>query len=86
MDCMSCHSGEQKPHDEVTRFMYKQARQDGMETIYERFAKQQPQCGFGTLGVCCAPLHRRPLPDYPQGLPRGLRRGCRSDGGQESFA
>ena len=53
MDCMSCHSGEQKPHDEVTRFMYKQARQDGMETIYERFAKQQPQCGFGTLGICC---------------------------------
>ncbi|MDO8747977.1 MAG: anaerobic carbon-monoxide dehydrogenase catalytic subunit [Candidatus Omnitrophota bacterium] len=53
MDCLSCHSGEQKPHDEVTRFMYKQARQDGMETIYERFAKQQPQCGFGTLGICC---------------------------------
>lgn len=41
MDCMSCHSGEQKPHDEVTRFMYKLTRQDGMETIYERFARQQ---------------------------------------------
>src|SRR3989338_9937974 len=52
MDCPSCHSGEQKQHDDITRFIYKQARQDGMETIYERFANQQPQCGFGTLGIC----------------------------------
>ena len=53
MNCMSCQPAEQKVVDDLTRYMYKQARQDGMETIYERFSKQQPQCAFGTLGICC---------------------------------
>lgn len=42
-----------QPVDELTASLYKIARQDNMETIYERFTKQQPQCAFGTLGVCC---------------------------------
>jgi anaerobic carbon-monoxide dehydrogenase catalytic subunit len=29
------------------------AMQEGIETVWERFALQQPQCGFGQLGVCC---------------------------------
>ena len=43
MNWMSCQPAEQKVTDDLTRYMYKQARQDGMETIYERFSKQQPQ-------------------------------------------
>ena len=27
--------------------------EDGIETVWDRFAGQQPQCGFGNLGVCC---------------------------------
>jgi carbon-monoxide dehydrogenase catalytic subunit len=27
--------------------------EDGVETAWERLADQQPQCGFGQLGVCC---------------------------------
>lgn len=42
-----------KPADELSDYMYEVARKDGMTTIYERFACQQPQCAFGTLGVCC---------------------------------
>ena len=46
-------SHHNQPVDELSLSMYQVTRQDQMETIYERFAKQQPQCGFGTLGVCC---------------------------------
>jgi anaerobic carbon-monoxide dehydrogenase catalytic subunit len=43
-----------QPDDELSLTMYRVTRQDNMETIYERFAKQQPQCAFGTMGVCCS--------------------------------
>ncbi len=42
-----------QPADPLSEYMYEVARKDGMTTIYERFAAQQPQCAFGTLGVCC---------------------------------
>lgn len=42
-----------QPVDELSLSMYQVTRKDNMETIYERFAKQQPQCAFGSLGVCC---------------------------------
>jgi carbon-monoxide dehydrogenase catalytic subunit len=42
-----------QPVDELTMHMYKVAREDNMDTIYERFASQQPQCAFGSMGVCC---------------------------------
>lgn len=42
-----------QPHDELSTYMYKVAREENMETIYERFAKQQPQCAFGAMGICC---------------------------------
>ncbi len=61
MKCGSCDQARagagdvhrNQPVDEMSAYMYKVARRDGMETIYERFAKQQPQCAFGSLGVCC---------------------------------
>ncbi|MFZ5800973.1 MAG: anaerobic carbon-monoxide dehydrogenase catalytic subunit [Candidatus Omnitrophota bacterium] len=42
-----------EPLDELSKYMHKVAREDNMETIYERFAKQQPQCAFGAMGICC---------------------------------
>ncbi|MGC7871229.1 anaerobic carbon-monoxide dehydrogenase catalytic subunit [Desulfosporosinus sp. SYSU MS00001] len=29
------------------------AFRDGVETVWDRYEAQQPQCGFGSLGVCC---------------------------------
>jgi len=26
---------------------------DGIETVWDRYEAQQPQCGFGSLGICC---------------------------------
>ena len=45
--------GKNKPLDELSDYRYEVARQDGMTTIDERCACQQPQCAFGTLGVRC---------------------------------
>ncbi|HOK40749.1 MAG TPA: anaerobic carbon-monoxide dehydrogenase catalytic subunit [bacterium] len=42
-----------RPYDDITDYMYNVSRKDGMETIYERFLQQQPQCAFGALGICC---------------------------------
>ena len=29
------------------------AQKEGLETVWERFAAQQPQCGFCELGLSC---------------------------------
>ncbi len=46
-----------EPHkmsiDPASRSMLLEAERSGIETAWDRFEKQQPQCGFGQLGVCC---------------------------------
>jgi len=39
--------------DEAVNSMLDIAKRDKVQTVWDRFEKQQPQCGFGTLGVCC---------------------------------
>ncbi len=39
--------------DPTTQQMHKRAQELGIETVWERLEKQQPQCGYGLLGVCC---------------------------------
>ncbi|WP_461864009.1 anaerobic carbon-monoxide dehydrogenase catalytic subunit [Thermococcus sp.] len=39
--------------DSTTQQMYERAQELGIETVWERLEKQQPQCGYGLLGVCC---------------------------------
>ncbi|ASJ15004.1 anaerobic carbon-monoxide dehydrogenase catalytic subunit [Thermococcus radiotolerans] len=39
--------------DPTTQKMYERAQEMGIETVWERLEKQQPQCGYGLLGVCC---------------------------------
>lgn len=43
----------------------------GVETVWDRLAAQQPQCGFGELGVCCrncvqGPCRISPFEDGPR--------------------
>lgn len=33
--------------------MYKVAQDKKIETVFDRFVAQQPQCGFGYKGICC---------------------------------
>ena len=42
-----------QPVDEISRYMHEVTKEDSVSTVYERFAEQQPQCGFGSMGICC---------------------------------
>lgn len=42
-----------KPSESCAREMHEVICRDGISNIYDRYASQQPQCGFGTAGICC---------------------------------
>jgi anaerobic carbon-monoxide dehydrogenase catalytic subunit len=47
------------------------AKQEGIDTVWDRHKAMQPQCGFGQLGVCCricwkGPCRVDPFGDGPQ--------------------
>ena len=42
-----------KSNDPVAQEMIEYMGEAGVETAWDRFEKQQPQCGFGRLGICC---------------------------------
>ena len=46
-------------------------RERGMETAFDRFAAQKPQCGFGISGVCCRNCVMGPCRVTPKS-PRGV--------------
>jgi carbon-monoxide dehydrogenase catalytic subunit len=51
--------------------MLEKARQDGVETVWDRLEKQQPQCGYCSLGTSCrictmGPCRVDPFGDGPQ--------------------
>lgn len=50
---MNFRTFRNQPFDELSAYMYEVVKKDRMETIYERFMKQQPQCAFGAMGICC---------------------------------
>ncbi len=54
-----------------TLALKEKARQEGLETIWDRFQAQQPQCGFCDLGLSCricvmGPCRLDPFGDGPQ--------------------
>ncbi len=46
--------------DSATNKMVDFAKLEGVETVFDRFKAQQPQCKFGTTGVCCRLCHMGP--------------------------
>ncbi len=44
---------EQRALDAADQEIIAKALEDGVETAWDRFIDQQPQCGFGQLGLCC---------------------------------
>jgi carbon-monoxide dehydrogenase catalytic subunit len=64
-------SKELKHADRASREIFNKAQQEHIETIWDRYDQQQPQCGFGTLGLCCrncsmGPCRIDPFGDGPQ--------------------
>jgi len=57
--------------DPASLQMLAAASREGRETAWDRYQAQQPQCGFGELGVCCrncnmGPCRIDPFGDGPQ--------------------
>jgi len=57
--------------DKASLYMLKIAASEGVETAWDRFSAQQPQCGFGELGLCCrncnmGPCRINPFGDGPE--------------------
>ncbi|MBE0478437.1 carbon monoxide dehydrogenase, partial [Candidatus Aerophobetes bacterium] len=39
--------------DRATRYMLERAENECVLTAWDRYEAMQPQCGFGSLGICC---------------------------------
>ncbi len=55
------------------RELLEKAEREGVETAWHRFLEQQPQCGFGILGICCRNCNMGPCRIDPFGY--GPKRG-----------
>ncbi len=59
--------------DKAARFLIDKAKEDGVELAWDRLEKQQPQCGFGLLGICCRNCNMGPCRIDPfDGVSRGV--------------
>lgn len=56
--------------DPAARQLLSKAQADGVETVYDRYEAQQPQCGFGQLGLCCRNCVQGPCRINPFGEPQ----------------
>lgn len=56
--------------DPAAKQLLSKARADGIETVYDRYEAQQPQCGFGQLGLCCRNCVQGPCRINPFGEPQ----------------
>ena len=39
--------------DQASQIMVRRAEEEKIELVWDRYEAMQPQCGFGTLGICC---------------------------------
>lgn len=69
---------KEKSVDRATQEMLQRTKQERLETAWDRWEAQQPQCGFGQLGLCCRICNMGPCRIDPFG--KGPQRGvCGAD-------
>lgn len=56
-----------KTIDSAAGKMIQKAEKEGIETVWDRYAAQQPQCGFGLTGLCCRHCNQGPCRIDPFG-------------------
>jgi anaerobic carbon-monoxide dehydrogenase catalytic subunit len=63
-----------KSIDKTVDFILDNLRQKGIETVWDRHEQQQPQCGFGELGICCRNCYMGPcrIDPFGQGPQKGI--------------
>ena len=62
---------KKRSSDKASQNMLERSYKAQIETAWDRFEQQQPQCGFGKLGICCrncsmGPCRVDPFEDGPQ--------------------
>lgn len=64
----------QKSIDPATQALLSRAEQEGVDVAWDRLAKQEPQCGFGLLGICCRNCNMGPcrIDPFGNGPDRGV--------------
>jgi len=65
---------EKKSVDNAALIMIDKASKDGVELIWDRLEAQQPQCGFGQLGLCCRNCNHGPcrIDPFGDGASKGV--------------
>lgn len=60
--------------DPASREMLAAMARAGQETAWDRFEKQQPQCGFGEMGLCCRNCNMGPcrIDPFGEGPTKGV--------------
>jgi carbon-monoxide dehydrogenase catalytic subunit len=64
----------EKSIDKATLFAVESAEKAKIKTVWDRFAAQQPQCGFGETGLCCRNCMQGPcrISPFDQGPREGV--------------
>ena len=65
---------EMKNMDPASRDMVGRSKDIGLELVWDRLHAQQPQCGFGSLGLCCTVCNLGPcrIDPFGQGPSHGV--------------
>jgi len=60
--------------DPASQDMLDVCQRTGLETAWDRYEKQQPQCGFGELGLCCRNCNMGPcrIDPFGEGATKGV--------------
>lgn len=63
-----------KSIDPACQEMLRVCEKAGLETAWDRYEKQQPQCGFGELGLCCRNCNMGPcrIDPFGEGASKGV--------------
>ena len=65
---------DEKSVDPASQIMLHKAEQEGIETAWDRYEKQLPQCSFGQLGICCRNCNMGPcrVDPFGEGAEKGI--------------
>lgn len=60
--------------DRASQTMLREAKSAGIETAWDRYEKQLPQCSFGQLGICCRNCNMGPcrIDPFGEGAQKGV--------------
>lgn len=64
----------EKSIDSASQIMLRKAEKENIETVWDRYEKQLPQCSFGQLGVCCRNCNMGPcrIDPFGEGAEKGI--------------